>query len=211
MQMCMRNREQTKGYRWRHGVVSFIQAIQERVAVVAISPSAVRKAGAPGVVAASTRFLAALDLWRFATSNQIAFGQALDDGTNQLLCALPEKARSWGLARKCMNVFLRDALYNAYLRDEFGLAKAEHFYEIPLDSIVVRELRKRDCDSLPRWKGVKYLQRNASDTYQLFAANHAASDEYQHIPPNAKKKLPLKMARVHLDTYLWVQGRKNQS
>jgi len=178
-------------------MVSFIQAVQNRVAVVAISPSAVRNAGASGVVTAATKFMASLDLRSYAISEEKAFRKALDEGTNQLKRALPKKAQHWGLARKCLNIFLRDAFYNGYLLNEFGLAQAEQCYEIPLDSVVVVQMREKakgaGWQPLPQWKGVKNLQQQDSDQYQEFASNWAEQC--------------IKKPRVHLDTYLWVQGR----
>lgn len=41
-----------------------------------------------------------------------------------------------------MNIFLRDCFYNAYLRDAYGLAVAEPWFEVPLDSVVAEGLKK---------------------------------------------------------------------
>jgi hypothetical protein len=90
-------------------MVPFSQAIHKRVAIVAIGLSAVRRAGAPGVVAAASNFFACLPLQQFATSDERSFRQSLDGATERLSRSFPEKGRSWGLARKCMNTFLRDA------------------------------------------------------------------------------------------------------
>src|SRR4051794_30529212 len=99
-----------------------IQAVQRRVAEVAIGASTVRGQGAKGVAAAARQVLAGVPLRAFAAADPAAFRSVLDDATIRLMRALPEAARSWGLARKCLNVFLRDALYNVYLAAEFGLA-----------------------------------------------------------------------------------------
>jgi len=40
------------------------------------------------------------------------------------------------MARKLLNIYLRNALYSTYLREAFELDTAEHLYEVPLDSIV---------------------------------------------------------------------------
>jgi hypothetical protein len=88
-----------------------------------------------------------------------------------------------------MNIFLRDALYTTYLSEKHRLDTAEKFLEIPLDSITSGHLRKRAGRGvLPRWKGVKHLNSDASDRYQDYAAELAQACGF---------------ARVHLDTYWW--------
>lgn len=175
-------------------MLPLIRAIQARTAAVAISPSTVRGQGGEGVVGAARDFLAALDLRRFGVSDKEAFRNELKAATKELMAVLPEKARSWGIARKCLNIFLRDAFYTCYLRDEYGLALAEDFYEIPLDGVVVKELKKRaGRGKLPRWDTVKRLKWEDSLAYQKYARELAQG---------------MKITRVHLDTYLWVNGRK---
>lgn len=173
--------------------VPLIQAIQRRVAVVAISASTVRGQGAPGVVKAVSDFLAQLSLRPFGVSQLSQFRRALNAATDGLVRALPTKARSWGLARKCLNIFLHDAYYNAYLVDEFDLARAEPFYEVPLDGVVARSLRRRAGRGvLPQWPGVKHLTPQLSEVFQTSAQSCAEA---------------MGISRVHLDTYLWVEDR----
>jgi hypothetical protein len=106
---------------------------------------------------------------------------------------MPADARSWGLARKLLNIFLRDALYTTYLADAFKLQEAESLLEIPLDSITAGHLRKEDGGRmLPRWPGVKHLTPEISKSYQAFAAQFAATKA---------------LAPVHLDTHWW--GHRN--
>jgi hypothetical protein len=100
--------------------VPFIQAVQSRAARISVSASATRGNGA-GVVAAGRSFLSRLPLTDFATSRPEVFRQRLDTATDELSAAMPANARSWGLARKLLNIFLRDALYTTYLADAFKL------------------------------------------------------------------------------------------
>jgi hypothetical protein len=171
----------------------FIKAIQKMVAVGAIGPSALRGQGAPGVIAAAREFLAALALEQFAVPTQARFDRVLDKATEDLQRAFPVRARHWGTARKALNLFLRDAFYNLYLHRSYGLGVAEKCFELPLDGITARALREEnDARSLPRWHGVKYLDKKTSVLYQAFASELA------------KKR---QIRRVHLDTFLWVEGR----
>lgn len=166
----------------------FLRAAQARTARIAVSASAARGQRS-GTVKAARRFLSTLDLGRFCVADTFAFRKQLDKATNELFQALPRGARHWGLARKLMNIFLRDALYTTYLCNTFHLDKAEEFYEIPLDSITSGHLRKfAGRGALPRWKGVRHLTPKESVCYQEYAKQLAQSH---------------RLARVHLDTYWW--------
>lgn len=168
--------------------VPFIEAVQARTARIACSASATRGQGA-GVVRAGREFLAQLPLAQFAVKRQSLFQQRLNDATWLLYAALPRTGRSWGLARKVLNIFLRDALYTTYLADKYHLTDAEANVEVPLDSITARHLYQAAGRSeLPPWPGVKHLTPEASASYQAYAMQLAAS---------------YGITRAHLDTYWW--------
>src|SRR5690348_8951286 len=94
----------------RHdSVLPLAAAIQRHVAVGSIVPSTVSGQGARGVVPAVRDFLATLPLRPFSVNGEGPFRQALDSATNALVARLPATARSWGMGRKCLNLFLRDA------------------------------------------------------------------------------------------------------
>lgn len=168
--------------------------IQHFVARASITASAVRSQGTRGVKEAATAHLAGLPLSDFALRDGVQFRKVLDRETKALIQALPRRARSWGLARKCLNIFLRDAYYNADLRRHYGLSAAAKHYEIPLDRIVAQELKKMaGRGQLPVWPGVKHLTAPISDTFQAFASSRAAANG---------------IARVHVDAFLWTAGRR---
>ena len=121
------------------------------------------------------------------------FCQRLNKATEELKKALPEERRDWGLARKLLNIFLRHAFYNHYLRKQYNLHLAESLFEVPVDSVVAKKLRKEFLESpLGSWPGLKGLTK----------AQHA---QYQDCAQKLAKKWNI--ARVHLDAVLWVQGR----
>ncbi len=162
--------------------------IQRFEAFTAIGASTVRNQGAPGVVNATRKFLSEMDLRSFGAKNKDDFTEALERKTNALQRTLPEPAASWGLARKALNVFLRDCLYNHYLRRDFHLNRAEFFFELPLDRLAVTGLKSQaPVRSLPIWKGVKHLCPRDSKKFQEYASRLAQSKGY---------------ARVHLDAEL---------
>jgi hypothetical protein len=147
-----------------------------------------RGAGSPGVVEIGRAFLGRLSLHRFGTSNESEFRSQLDATTMDLLGLFPKGAQFWGRARKGANIFLRDCLYTIYIRDNYELARAEHLFEVPLDSITGTRLAKASDGTLPRWKTVRGLTRDASAAYQAVAARVAAEKG---------------LARVHLDAMWW--------
>ena len=166
-----------------------LAAVQTRCARVAVGPSTARGQRAPGLINAARLHLAALDLRQFGTSRSALFRTRLDRATKRLARALPPRGRSWGVARKLLNIFLRDALYTSYLREAFRLDRAEHLLELPLDSITSRHLQSDlGRNRLPRWRGVKYLSPSASAELQAAAAAVASSRG---------------IARVHLDAFWW--------
>jgi hypothetical protein len=168
----------------------FIEAVQARAVRSAAGPSATRKQG-KGVAAAAQGYLRKLRLECFGTSDKQLFEKRLDYATNELCGKLPRGARSWGIARKVLNIFLRDALYTRYLSDRFHIDKAEHFLEIPLDRITSSTLRKcAGRGKLPSWHGIRKLKPEESAEYQRFAAEYASMNYGA-------------MARVHLDAFFW--------
>lgn len=170
----------------------FIKTLRRKVAFTAIGPSALRGQG-KGVLRASQDFLAQMSLARIPKSSAKRFQHWLDRQTELLLNSLPIKNRPWGAARKAINLFLREALYNKYLSEQFKLQSIESWLEVPLDSAVAKGLRLNSKrGELPLWPGLKNLEANVSEVFQAFASKQA----------NLKG-----FARVHLDMYLWLDNR----
>jgi hypothetical protein len=133
--------------------------------------------------------LAGLNLNRFQVDSKREFAGVLDSATNSFLAALPRKAKHWGLARKLLNIFLRDAAYNRYLSHHFGLWRVERWMEVPLDSHVGKQLRASpEGRHLPRWKTVIGLACEKSKAFQKVATRVARRKG---------------VTRVDLDVYYW--------
>ena len=163
-------------------------ALRARIARVAVGPSTVRHCPA-GTAEAARRFLRHVDLSRFAAGDGEQFRTELDLVTSDLQAVLPGDARQWGLARKILNMFLRDCVYNAHLRAAYALGRGERHCEVPLDSTVVRRLAASESGrALPAWPGISGLGPDVSDEYQAVAARVAAL---------------LRVRRVHLDAFWW--------
>ena len=171
---------------------NFISTVQHKVAVTAVGPSAVR-GQRKGVLKTCQGFLASMSLARVPKASETRFRRWLNRQTEALLDQLPANGRPWGVARKAINLFLRDALYNQYLNRKFKISRIEEWLEIPLDSVVARGLRSAAGRGvLPKWTGLKHLSPDVSDEFQAFAARHAHT---------------LGIQRVHLDMYLWLVNR----
>lgn len=167
----------------------FIAHVQTFTARSSVTASATRGQGAPGIAVCARDHLSTVPLRDFSVQSHAAFERVLDRETRRLAAAIPELGRSWGLSRKLLNIFLRNALYTVYLRDEFDLARAEPWFEVPLDSVVAdRDSREPEGESLPDWPGVKHLTVAQSAAFQdVFCAV-------------ARR---LSVSPVHLDAWYW--------
>lgn len=169
---------------------NFIRQMQDYTAQVSVGASTVRGQRTPGLVTRCRQLLKEIDLRDFAVATSTAFEKRLDSATVDFRRALPGSSRHWGIARKVLNIFLRNALYNTYLREHYSLQSIESLLEIPLDSISAKGLKKQSTPKkLPRWKGVKHLTPADHATFQAQASAIAAERS---------------LARVHLDVFLWV-------
>lgn len=170
-----------------------IPALREHQARVSVGVTTVRGQG-KGVLHAARVFLAdarRLDLEGFRAPTEARFLARLEEATESFAHTLPDKAGTWGLARKLLNIYLRDCHYSRFLCAAYRLEAIEPFLEVPLDGVVgrrLRELAEERGDAVPRWRSIRCLSRGDSARYQRFARALAA--EAGH-------------ARVHLDLSLW--------
>lgn len=169
----------------------FLAEMLRRTANVAVGASAVR--GSPyGTAAAARTHLAKVRLSGFVGAKP-QFDRALDEETYKLMRALPRGARHWGLSRKLLNIFLRDAFYNRFLCREYGLNRIEHWLELPLDSHVGKRLNEQSgSGDLPRWNTIKALTPRLNRQFQATALEIA------------KRR---GLSRAHLDLFFW-RGKK---
>ncbi len=168
-----------------------IEYLKHRTVKLAIGNSTLRNQGAAGVAEAAREFLANVDLKSFSVDTVQMFSDVLDRATADLTEALPEGARNWGTARKALNIFLRDCLYNQFLCSHFALSHIHPWLEVPLDSHVASGLRKTSHKKeVPKWGTIRKLERGDSRKYQVVAAKVAEK---------------IGCHRVDLDIYLWRQ------
>lgn len=167
----------------------FIKKLQRRVAQAAIGSSALRNQGAPGVIGAARTTAAKFDLAEFGACRSDRFPLLLDRATDVMCASFPKDGRNWGAARKAVNLFLRDAVYNADLASRFALARMRAWLEVPLDRDVATQLiAEKEGANLPRWKSIKRLESDISKEFQRVASNVARRRGIE---------------RVDLDVYYW--------
>ncbi len=170
-----------------------LKAIHRKVAVSSIPASALRGQRTPGIIRTARDFLSTAPLAQFGVASEKAFASRLDAITNDLLAEFPKKARRWGVARKAVNLFLRDAYYNQFLATEYHLSRAAIFFELPLDSYTAAAVYNNDDEwDLPKWRGLGPLTPLENAAYQEAAIDMAT--EYG-------------CERVHLDAYIWGMPR----
>ena len=163
----------------------FIPDMQKFVVRQSVGASAMRGQGT-NVLLNVHQFLDVLSLGTLKARSRDEYLVWLDQYTNDLL----KSAKTWGAARKALNLFMRSALYNCYLKRKYGLGRFERWMEIPLDGIVVTKLRRLFFNQLPVWRGVKYLKRKDSDSFQRAASCLAIDNQ---------------ITTVHQDIFLWVR------
>jgi len=173
----------------------FLSAVQKFTGIQAVSVSTVR--GLPeGSLGKIHAYLGRLRLGRLAGMNGTDYARWLDARTVHLQKKLGGRPKQWGVARKAMNLFMRQCLYNTYLSKKFRLARFQKQMEIPLDSRVAhglgKDARKRKL-KLPPWRGLIGLDEDG-ETSRKF------QDYAKDLAP--RKGLP---ARVFLDNYLWLK------
>lgn len=173
-----------------------IDVIQRHVAKTSVTPSSLRSQVKKGGIKKTREFFSAMNLKEFAVKNEKTFRKTLDQKTKELKTSCKKYDMKWGSARKALNIFLRSSLYNKYLRDHSGLEKAGKYFEVPLDNIIARNLKKEVkelnmIEKIPKWEGVKNLKKHNSKEFQEIATKIA------------KKK---GVWRVHLDAMWWSKG-----
>jgi len=165
----------------------FLLQMQKKVAVSAVGASVVR--GQPtGTIKNARLFLENLSLRITTDQTAQPFDRWLDKATDDM------RPIPWGVARKCLNLFLRDAFYNHFLHVEYKLHPLGQLLEVPLDSVVGGYLIKhpKNGGRLISWPTLKGLKPDQSRAFQEVASEIAKAGKF---------------ARVHLDLFAWVENR----
>lgn len=175
-----------------------LDKIHRRLAEITIGSSAMRNQGAPGIVQITRSYLyqeiRPRDIFsRLGSERRLI--NFLNRHTIQLADAFPTDFQNWGAARKALNLFLREVVYNKFLSERYGLStnfeecnSQIKYLEVPLDGHVAKGIAERADENFPVWEGIRNLTPAISALYQDAALNIAEEEG---------------VARVHLDLILW--------
>ena len=166
--------------------------------MLAIGRSTLRNQGAPGMVDHARTHLREVDLNIFSTEDINSYFCKLNSQTESLANSFPANGSgNWGAARKSLNIFLRDVVYNKHLCEHFKLSHIEKWLEVPLDSHVYQGLRNdaKQNGVFPRWPGLCHLKSEGSAALQDIASQVAKT---------------LGVPRVHLDVRYWRSSEVNK-
>lgn len=169
-----------------HATLEFLHRLQARTAQLSIARSTLRNQGQAGMVESARKYLTTMDLCKVRASSRAKFDSVLDAHTLSLMQCFPVGGRTnWGAARKSLNIFLRDVVYNRFLCTHFRLSRLEPWLELPLDSYSYDGIaREAENGAIPNWPRIKHLSPKISATLQASASEIA---------------LRLGVPRVHLD------------
>ena len=176
----------------------FEKRLFRRIAQVSVGASAIRNQGGAGLIEILRDYfedeINPRIFFSILPKNQ-AFRNFLDDHTKKVLKRFPRGAKSWGAARKGLNLFFRDLVYNGYYANKYGVpddySALNNFMqnlEVPLDKEVAQGIIADAEEKIPRWTNIKNLTPEISDIYQ-----HQA----QMIANNRGT------ARINLDLIYW--------
>lgn len=181
----------------------FLKLNHRRLAQIAIGASAIRNQGGSGLVEIlRTYFEKEINLKMFVSSlsNEKRYKRFLNTHTENILKRFPKGAKSWGAARKGLNLFLRDIVYNKFFSQKYSIpADFEEFnyfirfMEIPLDKDVASQIYRNSNAALPKWTNIKKLTPVINDLFQQQAYVLGRSQG---------------IARVNLDLVYWRSKEK---
>lgn len=166
-----------------------IEQMQKRIANLSIGSSTLRGQG-KNAKSIAISYLKNIDLREFSNiNNELKFTDKLNYHTELLQKKLPN--RSWGAARKALNIFLFQVAHDIYLSKAYNLRKIVPFLEVPLDNLnakgLVKEAKRRHLKL--HWHSIKDLHKDDSDKFQKFAKQFA-KEKYN-------------CERCYLELYFW--------
>jgi len=116
--------------------MTLLDDLRHHIAWCSVGPSTLHNMVEAGGLKTVHEFLCNLEI---GTLQNQDFSKLLNSWTRRLNKKLG--GNRWGPARKSINLFLRDATYNHFLRLEFHLDEIECRLEIPLDSKTMNGIR----------------------------------------------------------------------
>lgn len=173
---------------------AFETALKENLTKRAVGTSALRNQVRTGGIRAVHDFLCGLQPRELrALRSRKAFLGWLDARTNEMERKVgASHGLQWGSARKALNLWLRDMVYNHHFRSAYGLDRLEPWLEVPLDSHTATFIRRESGVALPRWTTIVAVTPDFSRRYQDAAGAIVLTRRFAHLGHP-----------VHLDLAAW--------
>lgn len=176
-------------------------SIVRRIAQTCVGASALRNQGSPGIIEVCRNYFEKQwgnelgDFFRAIKSHE-EYKNFLDLHTNLLSNKFPTPTdggkKSWGGARKGLNLFFAEVVKDRYLCSDYIFDENDlKNLEVPLDKDVSDKL-KEASPSITKWLGIRHLTEEMSEEYQKIALNEATVKEIH---------------RYQLDLLYWRAGK----
>lgn len=173
---------------------AFETALKVNLTKRSVGTSALRNQVRKGGIGAVHAFLGGLRPRELrALRSRKAFLRWLDARTSELeLKVGASHGLQWGSARKALNLWLRDIVYNHHFRSAYGLDRLEPWLEVPLDSHTAAFIRRESEADLPNWTTIVAVTPDFSRCYQEAASEIVRTPRFAHFGHP-----------VHLDLAAW--------
>ena len=178
----------------------FYKHLKRRLSQISIGPSAIRNQGASGLIKTLRDYFENqinLDEFVKLLLDETKYLEFLNHHTSKILILFPENAQSWGAARKGLNLFFREIVYNKFFSNHYSIPENftsfnnyVKYMEVPLDRDVANGLIEDSNGLLPKWNNIKQLTSTISESYQKQAFLIATKEN---------------IARINLDLKYWRQ------
>lgn len=169
-----------------------LSLFQERLSRITVTSSSAR--GQPeGTIAAAQDYLSGIDLSTLGKLNDSADFETVLEQWTTILCRRLE-SKSWGHARKFLNIFLYLCSKDFHIRMQYGLSRFDKVLEIPLDRHVAEGLVAFERCTVHggktklTWTKIGALDRQKNADFQAIASTLARQ---------------LNLHRAELDLKLW--------
>ena len=172
-----------------------MRLLQDRVAEVAVGPSALRNKESWGRQANPSVSKVRSDR-PVLHDHRGRISTTPGPGHSRLEGFSPSQSEALGYCSKGSHLFLRDCLYHSYLSRQSKLARIGSWLEIPLDSQAAAGVVASTKSGLPLWPGIKHLTPDVSRLYQDAARRIAARKGTY---------------RIHLDLEWWRPRRAGEA
>lgn len=170
-----------------------LDELQQYIARISIGASTVRLGGRKHkglqLTGPARQYLSELPLKKLI--DVARYPERIDRWTAELQLRFPHRGQYWGIARKCVNIFMRNVAYNHWLRRAYSLDKLDAVLEVPLDSYARKGLRREE--------GGQRLRECAS----VIGVTPEINAEYQAFAANVARRRGIN--RVHLDLWYFTE------